>query len=65
MVELEADLDRAYLAWTGIDDENAHAYIRIQGPRLTIELASRGGSLGHYQTISRDPTVGVRWSQGR
>ena len=31
--------------------------MRIQGPTLIIELASRGSSLGHYHTIYRDPTL--------
>ena len=57
MAELEADLDRTYFAWTGISQENARAYMRIQGPTLIIELASRGGNLGHYHTIYREPTL--------
>ena len=57
MAELEADLDRTYFAWTGTDEANARAYMRIQGPTLIIELASRGGSLGHYHTIYRNPTL--------
>ena len=56
MAELEAALDRTHFAWTGTHDPNARAYMRIQGPTLIIELASRGGSLGHYHTIYRDPT---------
>ena len=57
MAELEADLDRTSFAWTGTSDANARAYMRIQGPSLIIELASRGSSLGHYHTIYRDPTL--------
>ena len=57
MAELKADFDRIYFAWTGISDANARAYMRIQGPTLIIELASRGSSLGHYHTIYRDPTL--------
>ena len=57
MAELEAKLDRTYFAWTGTDEENARAYMRIQGPTLIIELASRGGKPGHYHTIYRDPTL--------
>lgn len=57
MAELEADLDRTYFAWTGTHDANARAYMRIQGPALIIELASRGSALGHYHTIYRDPTL--------
>ena len=57
MAELEADLDRTYFAGTGTSHANARAYMRIQGPTLIIELASRGGSLGHYHTIYRDPTL--------
>ena len=57
MAELEADLDRTYFAWTGTRGDNARAYMRVQGPTLIIELASRGSSLGHYHTIYRDPTL--------
>ena len=57
MAELEADLDRTYFAWTGTHDPNGRAYMRIQGPALLIELASRGSNLGHYHTIYRDPTA--------
>ena len=57
MAELEADLERTYFAWTGTNDPNARAYMRIQGPTLIIELASRGSSLGHYHTIYRNPTL--------
>ena len=57
MAELEADLDRTYFAWTGTSDEDARAYMRIQGPTLIIELVSRGGNPGHYHTIYRDPTL--------
>ena len=57
MAELEADLDRTYFAWTGGNHANARGYMRIQGPSLIIELASRGGSLGHYHTIYRNPTL--------
>ena len=57
MAELEADLDRTYFAWTGTHDENARAYMRIQGPTLIIELVSRGGILGHNHTIYREPTL--------
>ena len=56
MEELEADLDRTYFAWTGTSEENARAYMRIQGPTLIIELVSRGGKPGHYHTIYRNPT---------
>ena len=56
LAELEADLDRTYFAWTGNSDEDARAYMRIQGPTLIIELVSRGGKPGHYHTIYRDPT---------
>ena len=56
MAEIEADLDGTFFAWTGIHDENARAYMRIQGPTLIIELASRGSRLGHYHTIYRNPT---------
>ena len=57
MAELQADLDRINFAWTGTHDANARPYMRIQGPTLIIELASRGSSLGHYHTIYRDPTL--------
>ena len=57
MAELEADLDRTYFAWTGTNEANARAYMRIQGPTLIIELVSRGGKPGHYHTIYRDPTL--------
>ena len=56
MAELEADLDRTYFAWTGTGEVNTRAYMRIQGPALIIELVSRGGNLGHYHTIYRNPT---------
>ena len=61
MAELEADIDRTYFAWTGTSDANARAYMRIQGPALIIELASRGSNLGHYHTIYRKSDVGVWW----
>ena len=54
MAEIEADLDRTYFAWAGTSDANARAYMRIQGPSLIIELASRGGNLGHYHSIYRN-----------
>ena len=56
MAELEADLDRTYFAWTGTNEVNTRAYMRIQGPTLIIELVSRGGDPGHYHTIYRNPT---------
>ena len=57
MAELEADLDRTYFTWSGTNEANARAYMRIQGPTLIIELVSRGGKPGHYHTIYRDPTL--------
>jgi len=63
MAELADGIDDLSFAWTGTDDVNTKAYMRIQGPTLIIELLSTGGNVGksakgagHYHTIYRNPT---------
>lgn len=63
MKELEAGIDAIHFAWTGTDEVNAPAYMRIQGPTLIIEMLSMGGNVGdsakgagHYHTMYRNPT---------
>ncbi|WP_306145045.1 DUF3500 domain-containing protein [Roseibium sp. MMSF_3412] len=62
MTELTAELDSISFAWTGTDEINTPAYMRIQGPSLIIELLSTGENVGgnasgagHYHTMYRNP----------
>src|SRR5271154_4220859 len=63
MVELKADLNETWFAWSGpttvTPGKNITAYYRIQGPHLVIEYAPQmlGGDPGlHVHTMYRDPT---------
>ncbi len=63
MKELEAEIDSIHFAWTGTDEVNRPAYMRIQGPTLIIEMLSISRNVGgiaegagHYHTIYRNPT---------
>jgi hypothetical protein len=63
MVELKADIDETWFAWSGpitaATGRNIAAYYRIQGPHLVIEYApqkmNEDPSL-HVHTMYRDPT---------
>ena len=63
LVEIEADLNNTYFAWSGSltheAGKNGSSYYRIQGPRLVIEFSSQGvggDPTMHVHTIYRDPT---------
>lgn len=61
MVEMKADLDQTWFAWSGPDEvapgSNVTAYYRVQGPHLVIEYAPQGGDPAmHIHTMYRDPT---------
>ena len=62
--ELVSGIGDISFAWTGNDDVNTPAYMRIQGPSLIIEMLSTGGNVGesaagqgHYHTIYRKPNM--------
>jgi hypothetical protein len=58
----DAALADTYIAWagdwdSGIDIDNRGTYMRIDGPRLWIELICQGGAVlseTHYHTMYRD-----------
>lgn len=57
--ESAASLARTYVAWSGSTDSTVRgSYIRIDGPRVWIEMAAQGGVVFrnqiHYHTIWRD-----------
>jgi Protein of unknown function (DUF3500) len=61
MVQLKADLDETWFAWSGPTTfqagANITAYYRIQGPHLVIEYAPQSDEpTNHVHTIYRDPT---------
>ncbi len=61
MVEMKADLNETWFAWsgpiTGEAGSNITAYYRIQGPHLVIEYAPQNDEpANHVHTIYRDPT---------
>src|SRR5208283_3217854 len=63
MIELKADLDETWFAWSGPvtvkPGSNITAYYRIQGPHVVIEYAPQtlgGDPSMHVHTMYRDPT---------
>lgn len=61
MAEIAKNIDKLSYAWHGTGDVNTHAYMRIQGPTVIIEMLSMesriGSGYGHYHTIYRNPTM--------
>jgi hypothetical protein len=61
----DAALADTYIAWagdwdTGIDVDSRGTYMRIDGPRLWIELVCQGGAVlsgTHFHTMYRDKTM--------
>lgn len=61
MEEIRQEIDSLSFAWWGSDEVNTHAYMRIHGNTVFIELLSMrsniGSGYGHYHTIYRNPTM--------
>lgn len=67
MADIANNIDKLTYAWYGSGEVNTHAYMRIQGPTVIIEMLSMKSAIedgrGHYHTIYRNPMMeyGVKY----